>query len=566
MHIRHTRRVVLSASLRAAATASGALLAACGGEATAPTGTPLAIGAAPAPVGGTAASTPAAPNAPPVRTPTTAAAAAAPTAPATPMATAATAATAAMANVAGRIPSPALGVPDAYTTLPPPRRSVNAVPTKGGKITVLDFSNVPPVTAKPQNAYWQELEKRLGTTIEPTFIPNNTYTEKFAAIAAAGEFADINYLIGPSPEQLRLIQQGAFTDLTPYLTGDALKEFPNLALYPQQLWKNSTIRGKLYGVPRPLFLATNTVLLIRRDWAEKVGAPNPKNADEFLSVITAFTKGDPDGNGRADTFGLGNISGVGGDTYALGWLQYMFRVPNGWRKNPDGTLVASLETEEFKAAVAFARRLQEAGAFHPDAATMTTAQAQDFIASSKLGAHPGGLPTLPGAGQMWERLQKSTPSERNIVERLQYLIPPGFDGGKPAIHNTNGYHGIAAIPAKVGRDRERVRELLRVLDYYCAPFGSEEWVFMNYGVKDIHHSVTADGSPVRTDKGNADIGDFWHLATGERVFILSRAAGGREVHAGHHPRSPRQRHRQPDMGFVLAYERDEGCRTLATAH
>ena len=49
--------------------------------------------------------------------------------------------------------------------------------------------------------------------------------------------------------------------------------------------------------------------------------------------------------------------------------------------------------------------------------------------------------------------------------------------------------GIAAIPAKVGKDKERVKELLRVIDYLAAPFGCEEWVFLNYGHEGVHHMM-----------------------------------------------------------------------------
>lgn len=67
--------------------------------------------------------------------------------------------------------------------------------------------------------------------------------------------------------------------------------------------------------------------------------------------------------------------------------------------------------------------------------------------------------------------------------------------------------------------RERAKELLRVLDYYAAPFGGEEWVFMNYGLAGAHHTVGADSVPVQTDQGKAEIGDLWHLATGKRAFF-----------------------------------------------
>ncbi len=90
-------------------------------------------------------------------------------------------------------------------------------------------------------------------------------------------------------------------------------------------------------------------------------------------------------------------------------------------------------------------------------------------------------------------------------------MPPGFDGGKATTDLTSGFTGYAAIPAKVGKDKERSKELLRVINYFAAPFGSEEWAFMNYGIEGIHHTVQPDGSRVKTDLGIQEIGDLNNL-------------------------------------------------------
>ncbi len=521
----HTRRVAVGI---AAAAACGAVFAACGSESaptvapttapttvrpTTPPTAPTAPAASVAPTAGAAATQAQAPTVAPVAGTGGAAS------------PAATSATAATAPVEGRIPSPAPGVPDAFTKLPPQIKTVNAVPGKGGKVTVFDFAVFPPVPGRDQNQYHRELEKRLGTAIEPTFAPSgNAYIEKFAALAASDSLADLTFLIGPSSEQLRLIQQGAFTDLTSELSGDNLKQYPNLALYPQQIWKNSSIKGKIYGVPRPLSLV-GSPLMIRKDWMEKVGIPNPKNADEFFELITRLTKNDPDGNGKADTFGLGSAGSAGSDNvYSITYLQNMFRTPNNWRKNPDGTFVKDHETEEFKSAVAYVRRLFEAGLFHPDSATMSPAQADDFLVGGKIGGYASGIFSLPGPGKLWDKFAMVNPMAGNPVEKLQYLVPPAFDGGKPSFANTTGFFGIAAIPAKVGRDKERVKELLRIVNYYAAPFGSEEWTFMNYGLVGIHHEIKGV-ELVQTDQGKREIGDFWHLASGERTYFYPTPPG-----------------------------------------
>ncbi|MFF4169397.1 extracellular solute-binding protein [Streptomyces sp. NPDC001744] len=61
------------------------------------------------------------------------------------------------------------------------------------------------------------------------------------------------------------------------------------------------VDGKQYGIP---YSAQAGALLIRKDWREKLKLEPPRNWDEFAAMADAFTTGDPDGNGKRDTYGL----------------------------------------------------------------------------------------------------------------------------------------------------------------------------------------------------------------------------------------------------------------------
>ncbi len=459
----YDRRSLLRLTLGGAATAaSAALLAACGTQSS--------------------------PSAPPAMA----------TAPATSVATITASATVRSA-VRGTLLSPAPNVPDAYLTLPPPFQSVAAVPGTGGKVSITKASQRPPVVPHDQNLWWQELEKRLGVAVDFTLVPLPQYTEKATALIASGDIPDL-LLIAPlsAPDQYKAVQQGAFTDLTPYLSGDALKAYPNLAQYPASSWKNAAIRGKLYGVPR-LSPVIGPVLLYRQDWAEKLGIPAPKNADEIARLFTAMVRNDPDGNGKPDTWALG---GQGAD-WSMPFLRGMFRVPNGWRKNLDGTLTNQIETDEFKQAVAFARTLNEAGVYHPDAATMNRTQATNALIAGAIGGYADALIQLNGDIRVRFEAKRVNPAAN-----IGALVPPGFDGGTGVTYNGPGFGSIAGIPAKDGKDPERVKELLRILDYFSAPFGSEEYNFLTFGIVGVHHTVQSDGTRIVNDRGRAEIGEL----------------------------------------------------------
>ncbi len=491
--------------------ATAAILAACGETPVVPTSAPTS-----APVtrmATTSAATPATTGAmvpPPTVAPTmTAATAVATTAPAT-AATAAPAptttarpTTAAAAMTAGGndavipSPNPEIGVPEAYRRLPPPFKAVPETPGRGGRTTAFVISYDPPAPGRENNRYWQELDKRLGTAFDATIAPSADYEAKFAAVIAGGDLPDLVFF-SPPPGYERVLLQGAFTDLTPYLTGDGLKEYPNLARFPAAVWRNSALNKKIYGVPRPRFIATST-FYFRQDWAEKVGFATQKNADDVFNMFVGMSKMDPDGNGRADTFGISSNSPR--PTLAMTNFAAMFRAPNEWRLNPDGTLTHMIETDEYRATLDFARRLWAAGAYHPDAANLTTNQNKDLFYAGKIGAYDDGLSGLfSSAGA------RAKTRELNPTSKVSGWVPPGHDGGKPSFHRAIGYFGFTAIPARVGRmGAERVKELLRLMNYFAAPIGSEENTFLAYGLENVHFTYK-NGLPVKNDLGKAEIG------------------------------------------------------------
>src|ERR1051326_2638431 len=68
---------------------------------------------------------------------------------------------------------------------------------------------------------------------------------------------------------------------------------------------------------------------------------------------------------------------------------------------------------------------------------------------------------------------------------------------------------------------ERIKELLRVLNWIASPFGSQEYLLMYYGVKDVDYSLDDDGNPVLTMQGKADTTIPWQsIAKAPTVLYL----------------------------------------------
>lgn len=424
-------------------------------------------------------------------------------------------------SVDGKIPG-GPGVPDAYREPPPVFQAVETIPGNGSDVSLFTLNYQPPVPSRDDNRYWQELEKRLGVKrLDVTFAPPQGYAEKLAAVTAGGDLPDLTYVhLGQAPAQYQAIFQGAWLDLTPYLTGDALAEYPNLAAFEPRLWQDVAIEGKIYGVPKPRFDIGGSIAF-RQDWGETFGMPQPADADEFFWLLQQFTQQDPDGNGKTDTWGIGSKAS---DTFCNRSLGTMFRVPHGWRVDVDGGLTNNLETDEFKATVTYQRKLFEAGLFHPASATAAPAEATDNFIAGRYGAYQEALTSIVDL--------RARTTAVNATASPTALILPGFDGGNAVSYPGTGYFGMVAIPARLGEDEERVKELLRILNYYAAPFGSEEWTFLNYGIEGVHHTVEAENQRLLTELGEKEIGALKYPMNGPVVFYHPDAPGEAEYVQG----------------------------------
>src|SRR3954452_24471827 len=91
---------------------------------------------------------------------------------------------------------------------------------------------------------------------------------------------------------------GIFADLSPYLGGDLVKEYPNLAALPTSAWRQGMYDGVVYGVPlvRPYFQYT---WFFNRSRFDAVGAAQPTNADDFARILKDLTRP------QSNLFGIG---------------------------------------------------------------------------------------------------------------------------------------------------------------------------------------------------------------------------------------------------------------------
>ncbi|GAA2279343.1 lipoprotein [Streptomyces ruber] len=377
------------------------------------------------------------------------------------------------------------------------RTSVPRKLGKGSRVTVMSpFWGSPP---KADNAYYQAMNELIGVDVVWQNQDGNTYDQKLGAVLASSDVPDVVVVPGWNMSgKIPSAVIGKFADLGPYLSGDAVKDYPNLAAIPSDAWQRSIFGGALRGLPMPSSYVTNIVPLYRQDVFEAEGYEVPTSCDAFMALAKDIT------NARAKRWACLDMK----------WTAFQaFGVPSGEEKSlgwneTDGKLVHRVETDEYLEALEWTRKLFAAGVVHPDA-ELGKSSAQD--AGPKFAAGEF-LIYAQDLSQWWSRTAEQ--AVQNPEFRIWGMDVFGHDGGDPTLWAKNPATIFAFVNKKA--KESVIRDVLAVANVTAAPYGTKEYMATNYGVEGTHYTVE-DGVPTKTDQGNIDVMNAY-------VMIASPAA------------------------------------------
>lgn len=357
-----------------------------------------------------------------------------------------------------------------------PPSMASARPASGGTISAaypISGGTPPPLD---RNAYWQAINKSLNTDFRATLIPAGEYPAKFSVLIAGDDLPDL--IAAPSTyPRLPQLLKAKFTDLTDYVSGSAIEEYPNLAYVATGAWRGATFDNRIFAIPQskePM----PSVMFARKDLlAEAGGSAECGSFQEFRELSASMSR--PDENRWA----LGSVSGV------VQFILSMLGRPNAWSQD-GGTFTAQIETPEYQQALAETTSMWSDGMFHPDSMASDTVGQKHWLVARSIALH-------------WDAIGAWTDDvfkQERLAETLTCIVPPGFDGGPGTSAVSKPWFRLMLMPKA---EPDRVREFLRVLNYLYAPFGSQEYLLKTFGVEGV--DFTFDGSePIPTEQGIAE--------------------------------------------------------------
>ena len=386
-------------------------------------------------------------------------------------------------------------VADAYTRYPP--SLIDAVTDKPGRSGKTIKAMTPAWGSAPpglgQNQYYEAVNAELGIQVDFSIQDGVTYADKLNAILAARDVPDL--LCVPSWETAKIPKltdavKALFEDITDHLKGGAVDRYPMLATLPTESWRWGVWAERLYAIPNPGG-GFPFGLFYRKDLLDAKGLTAPKTIDELYRVLKEVTKPD---------------QGVWGanDIYAM--VQMFYKVPGsrtGWRLKPDGTPEHKYETAEFRQATEFTARLHRDGLIHPDSLANRGSNDKQLMQSGKIYFLRDGF-------GVWKEM---TREQRKITPGFKLAPVYNFSatGGDPLVHWE--YQPISYTFIKKGLGRDRVEEILRVVNWCSAPYGTREWETREFGAEGRHFTRTAAG-PARNELGFKEIANQYFFISG----------------------------------------------------
>lgn len=356
-----------------------------------------------------------------------------------------------------------------------PAKPVKAIPTppgKGKRVTMLCQLNTGSTIPMSKNQRWQALNKALGTEMNLIGAYGADFNPKVQTTLAGGDLPDL--LQVTSIPQLPSLLKAKFQNLNDYLSGDAVKDYPFLAALPADTWKSVSFDGGIYGVPDPI-ANTGRVIYLRTDLLKKAGAPTEfSNAKDVMAAAKAVT------DKKANRYGFG----ADPSTWLVPVFQQMMGVPNGWH-NDGGKLTSSIEAPETKDAIDAVRSMWVQGSIHPDSMTATSENSPWFSG--------GTTAMIVDSLSNWVNRYLGVIAAGTAADVISVVRPPKASGGGPSAQwLTSPIYSFTALKKA---DKSRVKELLSVLNWMAAPFGTQEYLLKVYGIAGRNYHLV-NGNPV----------------------------------------------------------------------
>jgi putative aldouronate transport system substrate-binding protein len=365
------------------------------------------------------------------------------------------------------------GSSPAYLTYPSRLvKTVSEVPGSGGSYTGITplWGTIP----SANNPFDQAVNKALGATVSVSPANGNNYATILPQLFSGNKLPDWIQVPTFWAPPLNFGEAAAtrLADLTPYLAGDKVKQYPNLAAIFASGWQAGIWDDKLYGFPcYTAGFNFGYQLYYRADLLDKLGlgTPSVKSMNDLFDLAKEIN--DP----AAKRWALGDI---------FGYLYQPFDYPN-WMLDDKGHLITQYESPGIIEAMNWMAKAIKAGLVHPD-------QVAGNYGNGVTEFYSGQMVIVSDGSGAWNAAdaQKGQAANKGY-KRASFDFFTDSGSGTPRMSLEAATAWTSYLNKRLSPSQ--IQEILRIGNYLAAPFGSVEYHLLNYGVAGVDYTMTAAG-------------------------------------------------------------------------
>lgn len=296
-----------------------------------------------------------------------------------------------------------------------PADVVSAVPsdaTKPAAITIMvDGTLITQENGRDEfEKQWEALTGIDLIIIQPE---HDVYYDEVTNVFESGDLPDVVLL--SSTYYTSYAAKELLADISPYYAGSEL-ESKVAAAGKSALIDGLRINGKLFGISPTR--GNGCITYIKEAWLENVGLSAPTTYEEYLKVLDAFTKGDPDGDGiNGNTYGVSAAGIINNEAPYINYLPefYQDAYPSFYQKD-DGTWADGFMDESMKNALTRLRDAYVAGYIDKDIVDNGTGDCRDKFYANEYGIFTYWAGT-------WAKTLSNKLKEAEVDDRI-IAIPP----------------------------------------------------------------------------------------------------------------------------------------------
>jgi len=339
------------------------------------------------------------------------------------------------------------------------------------------------------------LNEKFNVKLTAMKIEKNSWQEQLNIKLASGDIPDVFWL-WDQVDISTFSNQGLLAELPV----DMIKEhMPNYAKTVDEvdpnLWEFGKMEGKSYAIP--LYWSDGMTPFLpgyNGAWLKAIGyeAP-PTTLEELEDVLTKFRNGDPDGNGKKDTYGT-TARGKNGLDFAFNSVFGAFGVqPYQWVEDGNGKLVFGMTTEKARQGFKLLNKWYDAGLVDPEFITVDGNRETESFVNGRIGMMDGGLYyNYTAESKIVTGLKGQNPNNELVVGKI--VDGPNGPGAGFAWGSKNNYIGMGI---QVAKDPKKMQKIFEMLDALATD--KEVYVMASSGKEGVHYEMV-DGKPVAKEE------------------------------------------------------------------